>query len=62
MANVASAQLIEQDKEVGALFRVHETPADERLNNFRSFLGELGLNLKAVMNRLRKTMRLCLSK
>ncbi|WP_278354524.1 ribonuclease R, partial [Idiomarina abyssalis] len=46
MANVASAQLIESDKEIGALFRVHETPADERLNNFRSFLGELGLNLE----------------
>ncbi|MFP3701370.1 RNB domain-containing ribonuclease, partial [Burkholderia sp. SIMBA_013] len=28
MANVASAQLIESDKEVGELFRVHETPAD----------------------------------
>lgn len=46
MANVAAAQLIESDKEIGALFRVHETPADERLNSFRSFLGELGLNLE----------------
>ena len=27
------------------LFRVHEPPADERLTNFRSFLGELGLEL-----------------
>ncbi|RXS42334.1 ribonuclease R [Idiomarina sp. 29L] len=45
MANVAAAQLIESDKEVGALFRVHETPSDERLTSFRTFLGELGLNL-----------------
>lgn len=45
MANVAAAQLIESDKEIGALFRVHETPADERLNSFRIFLGELGLSL-----------------
>ncbi|ASG65246.1 ribonuclease R [Idiomarina piscisalsi] len=45
MANVAAAQLIESDKEVGALFRVHETPSDERLTSFRAFLGELGLNL-----------------
>lgn len=45
MANVAAAQLIESDKEVGTLFRVHETPSDERLTNFRAFLGELGLNL-----------------
>jgi ribonuclease R len=45
MANVAAAQLIESDKDIGALFRVHETPADERLNSFRSFLGELGLSL-----------------
>jgi ribonuclease R len=45
MANVAAAQLIESNKEVGALFRVHETPSDERLTSFRAFLGELGLNL-----------------
>lgn len=45
MANVAAAQLIESDKEVETLFRVHETPSDERLTNFRAFLGELGLNL-----------------
>lgn len=44
-ANVSAAKLIESDEEVNALFRVHEAPADERLTNFRSFLGELGLTL-----------------
>ncbi|RUO60521.1 ribonuclease R [Pseudidiomarina insulisalsae] len=46
MANVATARLIEQHDEAGALFRVHEPPSSERLTNFRSFLGELGLSLK----------------
>jgi len=44
-ANVASARLIESEEEIGALFRVHEAPADERLTSFRAFLGELGLSL-----------------
>ncbi|MGM0480764.1 MAG: ribonuclease R [Pseudomonadota bacterium] len=44
-ANVVSAQLIESDEEINALFRVHEAPADERLTNFRAFLAELGLSL-----------------
>lgn len=44
-ANVVSAQLIESDEEINALFRVHEAPADERLINFRAFLAELGLSL-----------------
>lgn len=46
MANVATARLIEEHDEAGALFRVHEPPASERLTNFRSFLSELGLTLK----------------
>ncbi|PKG39483.1 ribonuclease R [Psychromonas sp. Urea-02u-13] len=43
-ANVASARLIES-AQAAALFRVHETPSEEKLVNFRSFLGELGLSL-----------------
>jgi len=43
-ANVASARFIESAG-ASALFRVHETPSDEKLANFRSFLGELGLSL-----------------
>ncbi|TEW48999.1 ribonuclease R [Psychromonas algicola] len=43
-ANVASARFIESAG-ASALFRVHETPSEEKLANFRSFLGELGLSL-----------------
>ena len=43
-ANVASARLI-QKAQASALFRVHETPSEEKLTNFRSFLSELGLTL-----------------
>ncbi|USD65061.1 ribonuclease R [Vibrio sp. SCSIO 43136] len=44
LANIASASLVEKLKEP-ALYRVHETPGEERLQGFRDFLGELGLNL-----------------
>ncbi len=44
LANIASAALVEKLKEP-ALFRIHETPGEERLTGFRDFLGELGLNL-----------------
>jgi ribonuclease R len=44
MANVAAARFIEK-REGNALFRVHDTPDDERLEGFRSFLAELGLEL-----------------
>ncbi|MEL0630793.1 ribonuclease R [Psychromonas aquatilis] len=43
-ANVASARLI-GEADAAALYRVHETPSEEKLANFRSFLGELGLTL-----------------
>jgi len=43
-ANVASARLI-GEAEQAALYRVHETPSEEKLANFRSFLAELGLTL-----------------
>lgn len=45
MANVATARLIEAHDEAGALFRVHEPPASERLSGFRSFLAELGITM-----------------
>lgn len=44
LANIASASLVEKAKEP-ALYRVHETPGEERLQSFRDFLGELGLDL-----------------
>jgi len=44
LANIASASLVEKAKEP-ALYRIHETPGEERLMGFRDFLGELGLEL-----------------
>ncbi|MGF1751274.1 ribonuclease R [Vibrio cionasavignyae] len=44
LANIASASLVEKAKEA-ALYRIHESPGEERLTGFRDFLGELGLNL-----------------
>ncbi|MGB2078622.1 MAG: ribonuclease R [Vibrio sp.] len=44
LANIASASLVEKAKEP-ALYRVHDTPGEERLVGFRDFLGELGLAL-----------------
>ncbi|WED21597.1 ribonuclease R [Vibrio sp. JC009] len=44
LANIASASLVEKLKEP-ALYRIHESPGEERLTGFRDFLGELGLNL-----------------
>ncbi|WP_375057063.1 ribonuclease R [Zobellella sp. DQSA1] len=44
-ANVAAARFIEK-QEAHALFRVHDKPSEEKLVGFRSFLGELGLELK----------------
>ncbi len=43
-ANVAAAQFFEA-LELPILYRVHEGPGEEKLENLRSFLGELGLNL-----------------
>ena len=43
-ANVAAARLIGR-AEAAALYRVHETPSDDKLVNFRAFLTELGLSL-----------------
>lgn len=43
-ANVSAAKFLLQNK-LPALYRVHETPSDEKLSNLREFLGELGLML-----------------
>jgi len=43
-ANVAAARLFER-KKMPALFRIHETPKEEKLSDLREFLGELGLAL-----------------
>ncbi len=43
-ANVATARFFEAC-ELPILYRVHEGPSEERLENLRSFLGELGLDL-----------------
>jgi len=44
IANVATAQFLEA-LERPALFRVHEGPSAEKLENLRAFLGELSLDL-----------------
>ncbi len=44
LANIASASFVEKIKEP-ALFRIHESPGEERLTGFKDFLGELGLAL-----------------
>ncbi len=43
-ANVSAAQYI-LSHEVPALFRIHETPSEEKLSGLREFLAELGLKL-----------------
>ncbi|MBN7795521.1 ribonuclease R [Parahaliea mediterranea] len=44
-ANVAAARFYEE-LELPMLFRVHEGPTAEKLENLRAFLGELGLELR----------------
>ena len=43
-ANVAAAKFIEKQK-AETLFRVHDKPGELKLDTFRQFLGELGLEL-----------------
>ncbi len=43
-ANVAAAKFLLQNK-IPALYRIHETPSEEKLEGLRDFLGELGLML-----------------
>ncbi|OEF05250.1 ribonuclease R [Vibrio genomosp. F10] len=49
LANIASASLVEKAKEA-ALYRIHETPEEERLTGFKSFLAELGLTLEGGLS------------
>tara|TARA_R110002110_G_scaffold26911_1_gene98483 strand:- start:114125 stop:116548 length:2424 start_codon:yes stop_codon:yes gene_type:complete len=44
-ANVAAARFYEEHK-LPVLYRVHEGPTPEKLENLRAFLGELGLDLR----------------
>ncbi|MGF1688830.1 ribonuclease R [Photobacterium japonica] len=44
LANIASARFVDKAKEP-ALYRVHDTPSEERLTGFRDFLGEMSLQL-----------------
>jgi len=43
-ANLCAANLLEKSK-LPALYRVHESPSEERLASVRDFLGELGIGL-----------------
>ena len=43
-ANVATARFLHKLKKP-ALYRIHEGPKEQKLENLRAFLGELGLNL-----------------
>ena len=43
-ANVATARFLEKHRILG-LFRNHEGPSEEKLDNLRQFLGEIGLQL-----------------
>ena len=43
-ANVCAATLLEKSK-LPVLYRVHEVPKEEKLDNLREFLGEIGLSL-----------------
>lgn len=43
-ANVCAAQFLKKSK-IPALYRVHQGPRQEKLDNLREFLGELGLGL-----------------
>lgn len=49
LANVAAAKLV-IEADVPALFRVHDRPDEERMNNLRSILQELGLSLGGGVN------------
>lgn len=44
-ANVAAAQFLSKQKDLPILYRVHNGPKADRLQNLRQFLAELGLSL-----------------
>jgi ribonuclease R len=43
-ANIQAAKFLE-DNDIPALYRIHETPKEDKLTDLRAFLAELGLNL-----------------
>ncbi len=43
-ANVATARFLEQ-QQIPAIYRVHDGPKEQKLENLRAYLGELGLGL-----------------
>lgn len=45
LANISAAKFVGKAKEP-ALYRVHDTPSDERLSNIRSVLSELGITMQ----------------
>lgn len=45
LANVAAAKFVERSK-IPSLYRVHDKPDEDRLNNLRTTLNELGLTLE----------------
>ena len=47
-ANVCAAKFLEKH-ELDGLFRVHNGPKEQKLNNLKTFLGELGLSLPSAM-------------
>ena len=49
LANVAAAKLV-INAEIPSLFRVHDRPDEDRMNNLRSILSELGLSLGGGAN------------
>lgn len=59
-ANVAAAKFLLEHK-IPALYRVHETPDIEKLNDTRTFLNELGVSLKGGKNVKAKDFAQCLS-
>ena len=48
-ANVAAARFFDRHS-LPALYRVHEGPSEEKLDNLRAYLGELGLGLRGGPN------------
>ncbi len=58
IANVATAQFLEA-LEQPSLFRVHEGPSAEKLENLRAFLGELSLDLPVASSPPLSTISHC---
>ena len=46
LANIAAARFLSRQK-IPGLYRIHETPADNKVDDLRSFLGERGLFLES---------------